>query len=269
MLLLAAACSGPSKSASPPTSSSTTAATVAGGASTTVPVQTSGTRTVLSPIGINLRAQPSTTATILGSAAQGATFTVLGHAAGWYNVRGATMTGYITDDPSLSAAGEFTAYSAGGGSFSALYPVAWSATTVPPAGVVLRPPSGHDSIVVTTAATVSQLGQDQLGYQQDTSSVAVVCGVTGELVTYTQASGTTPPTTTVALPGGVVAEHFLVQIDLTLDAQHALGLDANLADLDQMPAVDDVINSLSFPFPQCQGGSAPQTATTATPSTVF
>lgn len=242
------------------------------GLTPTVAPQTSGTRTVLSPIGLNVRSQPSATASILGSAAEGATLTVLGHSAGWYNVKGATVTGYITDDPTLSAAGTFMSYSDGQGAYSLLYPDGWTAIAAPPSAVVFHPATGHDSIVVSTAATIGQLGDDQLGYHQDSSTEVVVCGVTGQLVTYAQQGAAATATTAPVLPGTTVSEQNLVQINLTLDPTHALGVDANLSDLDQVPTVDDVINSLSFPFPQCQGGSTstPGPATSVvTATTVF
>ena len=49
-------------------------------------------------------------------------------------------------------------------------------------------------------------------------------------------------------------------------AQHALGVDANLADLAQLQTVKSVIYSLSFPFPQCEQGAAPSDASTTVPA---
>jgi hypothetical protein len=221
---------------------------------------------VLSPIGLNVRSGPSTSATKLGSAAEGSTLTVIGHTdqgGGWYQVKGATVSsGYITDNPTLSAAGDFQSYSDGSGAFSALYPMTWMSKMLQPAGVVFLPPSGHDSIVITTAATVKQLGQAQAGYRASTSKSIVVCGVTGQLTSYMQVTGSTQTTST--LPLGVVAEQYLVQIDLTLDPMHALGVDAYLADVSQLPTVENVIYSLSFPFPACEGGASSASNTTST-----
>jgi hypothetical protein len=50
----------------------------------------------------------------------------------------------------------------------------------------------------------------------------------------------------------VVAERYLAQARLTLDAKHALGFDANLADLSALGSVRDFLNSVAFPFPQCE-----------------
>jgi Bacterial SH3 domain len=276
VIMLVAGCSASSK---PTVASTTTATTVptggsGAGSAPTVPIQTSGTRTVLSPIGLNVRAQPSTTATILGSAAQGATLTVLGHTGdpptGWYNVMGATVTGYITDDPTLSAGGKFMAFNSDQDNFSALYPETWTAVQVPPVTVVFRAPSGGDSIVMTTAATVNQLPVAGSGYQQVGSAPSVVvCGITANLITLAQTSGSAPTTAPLTTEGGgATAQRYLIQVNLTLDGTHALGMDAALTDLAQLPTVMNVMYSLSFPYPQCLGGAA-ATSTTVTPSTVF
>jgi len=270
VLLVAGACHGssPKVAASKPTttvSTSTVPATASGGSTTTssIPIQDSGPRTVLSPVGLNVRAQPSKTAPIVGTAAQGTTLTVLSHTTdggGFYQVRGATTTGYITDSPTLSDAGKFIPYSSGPLNFAALYPEGWTTHDQPPASVVFRPQTGQDSIVVTTATTLAQLPRGRTGYHQDSASVPVVCGVTGTMTVLEQ-SASVPP---ASLPGGTIAERYLVQLRLTLDAQHALGLDANLADLAQLASVKDVINSLSFPFPQCELGASPTPASSST-----
>jgi hypothetical protein len=45
-------------------------------------------------------------------------------------------------------------------------------------------------------------------------------------------------------------------------------VDGNLADLAQARAVKNVMYSLSFPFPQCHQGAAPQTSSTAPATTI-
>lgn len=272
--LLVAGCSGASpKVAVKPTttvSPSTVPPTAPPGAATTttIEIQASGPRTVLSPVGLNLRAQGSKSAAVVGTAAQGTTLTVLGHtgagADGWYQVRGATVTGYITDNPVLSAKGKFTPYSSGPHNFSALYPEGWTTLDAPPASVVFHPQTGLDSIVVTTAATTGQLARGRAGYRQDSSAVMVVCGVTGNLVVFDQPNTSAPPS---SLPGGTIAERYLAQVRLTLDAQHALGVDANFADPAQLQTVKDVVNSLSFPFPQCELGATPNPPSSTLPAT--
>jgi hypothetical protein len=215
-------------------------------------VQTSGVRTVLSPLGLNIRAQASKAAPILRTAAQGATLTVLAHTdqgGGWFEVKGTTVTGWITGNPSLSAPGRFVSYTSSAHQFAALYPESWTYADAPPASVVFHPRAGSDSVVVTAASTVSQLGHGRAGYQQGYDAVVVVCGVTGDLVTYSQV-GT--PTSTTAGPGGALPERYLAQVRLTLDAQHALGVDANLAAISGLQTVRDLLSSTSFPFPQCE-----------------
>ena len=295
VLLVAAGCSG---STHPPTAATTiptpaaatttvASSTGPGTASTTIAIQSSGPRTVLSPIGLNIRSAPAKTATVTGTAAQGAVLTVIGHTdqgGGWYQVKGTTVTGYISDNPALSAEGKFTAYDSAAHNFTALYPETWAATEAPPASVVFHPQSGGDSIVVTTAATASALPHGHAGYRQDSDTVVVVCGVTGDLLLFEQTSAvpatspgaattsrgaaTTSPGGATTSPGGAVAERYLTQIHLALDAQHALGVEGHLADLAQLPAVQNFLHSIAFPFPQCEGGASPQTASTAPASTV-
>jgi hypothetical protein len=229
------------------TTPSTTTATTAPGSQTTTSTttpQTSGPRTVLSPIGLNVRAQPAKTASVLGTAAQGAVLTVLAHAAGWFQVKGATVTGWISDSATLSAKGTFGDFLSSTGDFGALYPAGWTTVAAPPASVVFRAPSGGDTIVVTTAATVALLGTGRAGYRATGSEEVVACGVTSYLISFVK----------VAAPasGGAAPLPNLAQVRLTLDPQHALGIDANLTDLSQLQTVRDFVNSVTFPFPQCQ-----------------
>ena len=151
-LLVVAGCQGSGKPAVAPTTTVTTAnasvtTSPGGGSTTTIAIQASGPRTVLSPIGLNVRAQASKTGAVVGTAGQGATLTVLGHTGeggtGWYQVKGATVTGFITDNPVLSAEGKFKAYSSIPLNFEALYPENWTPTEVPPASVVFRAGAGE------------------------------------------------------------------------------------------------------------------------------
>jgi hypothetical protein len=136
---------------------------------------------------------------------------------------------------------------------SLLYPEGWTPSESPPASVVFRPSSGNDTVVVTTAATVDQLGSGRVGYHQTNSEQVVACGVTGDLVTYEQVGAAT----TTTKPGGAVAEkRYLVRVRLTLDSQHALGIDANLSDTSQLQSYRDLVNSVTFPFPQCRPSGA-------------
>jgi Bacterial SH3 domain len=219
--------------------------------STLAPGQASTKRTVLSPIGLNVRAQPSKSAQVLGTAAQGTVLTTLGHVdtdGGWYQVRGATVTGWISADPSLSAAGEYRTYSSG--LFSALYPATWTTAESPPASVVFHSDTGPENIVVTEGTSAAKLPQGRNGYGQSGSTQIVVCGVTSDLVTYQQAGS--PGTTAGATPAASLP--YLVEILLTVDAQHALGLYGNLSDLGpQLQTYRAFAASMVFPSKLCTG----------------
>jgi Bacterial SH3 domain len=251
LVLVLSACfsSGPSATGGAPASTSLTTGSVS---STTSGTQTGGLRTVLSPGGLNIRAQPSRSAPIRGTAAQATELAVLAHTdqgGGWFQVKGSTVTGWISDNSTLSAPGKFAAYYSSDHQFGALYPDSWTVAESPPASVVFRPKSGSDTVVATTASTVVQLGRGRAGYRQSSDQQVVVCGVTSDLLTFVQES---TPSTSTPEPGGVVAGRYLAQVHLTLDAQHALGIDANLGDTSQLQTVRDFLSSVKFAFPQCQ-----------------
>jgi hypothetical protein len=213
--------------------------------STTVPgVQTSGPRTVLSPIGLHVRATPSLSARVLGTAAQGVVLEVLGQtdqAGGWYRVKGATLTGWITGNPSLSAPGTFRNYNSVAHQFQALFPLQWSVVDSPAASI-FRAPRSLEEIVVTTAPSVTKLDAARPGYHEIRTETLVACGVTGDLVTYA-ADG---PPVRVPLP-------YYARIRLALDRQHALGIAALLPDVAALQQVRNLANSITFPFPECEG----------------
>jgi hypothetical protein len=199
---------------------------------------------------LNVRAQPAKTAAVLGTAARGAVLTVLAHTAGWFQVKGQTVTGWISDSPTLSAQGKYGSYMDSAGAFGALYPATWTAAGSPPASVIFRAPTAGETIVVTTAANLGLLPAGRAGYRANGSEEVVVCGVTTYLNRFVKA--TAPVSTATPAPGGAVLEPNLAQVRITLDPQHALGIDANLTDLSQLQAVRDFINSVTFPYPQCQ-----------------
>jgi uncharacterized protein YgiM (DUF1202 family) len=213
---------------------------------TTVPgVQTSGPRTVLSPIGLHVRAGPSTAAKILGTAAQGVVLTVLGHTAqagGWFEVKGETLTGWISGNATLSAPGRFSSFTSSVHQFAALYPVGWRASEGPPYAI-FRAATSIESITVSTAPSVTALGRVAPGYSQIRSESIVVCGVTGNLVTYINSSPSGPS----PLPP------YYAQIRLMLDAKHALGIGANLPNVSELQTVRNFAYSVTFPYPQCEG----------------
>ncbi|MGH9120703.1 MAG: hypothetical protein ACRDYC_01965, partial [Acidimicrobiales bacterium] len=160
--------------------------------------------------------------------------------------------------------GTFTGYSPTSNAFSALYPTGWTATPEPPNGVDFSSPGGSDSVAITTAT--SALPQGESGYGQVNSTSAVVCGVTGNLVTYMKAStGSSTPSVTGV--GNTTLETYLVQLNLALGPKEYLGVNANLSSLNDISSAQDVIYSLSFPIAQCVGAAAVPPSTTALSST--
>jgi hypothetical protein len=121
-----------------------------------------------------------------------------------------------------------------------------------PASVVFRSRPAGQTVVVATAANVGQLGRGRAGYQEVSAEQIVACGVTSTLRTYTQQSAPGGNTTTTK-SSGAPPGRYLAQVRLTLDAKHALGLDADLTDLSQLQTVRNFANSITFPFPQCLG----------------
>ncbi len=245
LIVLAGACGSSAKHGTVPTTRVTTPP-----ATTRPGVQITGPRTVLSPIGINVRAEAKKTAPVLGTAAWGSVLTVLAHTAaggGWFEVRGATHTGWISSDPRLSAPGEFVTYSSD--VFAALYPPTWTHKPAGTTSVVFTSSTGSDSIIVATATKASQLAPGRAGYGQTDSRTIVVCGVTADLVTY---SGASSSSTTER--GATPPDPYLLQVRLILDAHHVLRFEANLSDLGpSLQVFSNFLDSVTFPFPQCIG----------------
>jgi hypothetical protein len=243
---LAACTSSTSHQATPPSSigAATTSSTVPG-------VQTTGPRTVLSPIGLHVRAQPQKGAKVLGTAAQGVVLTVLGHtdaAGGWYQVKGETVTGWISADSTLSAPGEFNPYTSN--QFNALYPATWSSSSFL-GSQVFRAGSGPDNIVATVSSSTAKLPRGRVGYGESGTSVVVVCGVTSSLVTFQRAQASTSTTVAGSAPPPAP---YLAEARLTVDPHHALGFYADLSDLG--PHLDlfrSFLASVSFASKQCLG----------------
>lgn len=215
-----------------------------------------GSRTVLSPIGLNVRAHPQKDASLVGSAAQGVVLTVTGYtsaAGGWYEIKGTSVTGWVTADPTLSAAGEFRPYN--GTAFNALVPATWTSNEEPPATVAFAAPSGGDNVIATTAANVTSLPAVPVGYGETSSEQVVVCGVTTRMLTFSRVGST--PSTSAATSTTVATgtpQASLVQVKIPVDAQHALGFYANLADLNvSLPNFKAIIYSVTFASPVCSG----------------
>lgn len=261
---------------SSPTTSAPVPSTPASATSTTAPgPKASGPRTVLSPVGLNVRRAPSTSAPVLGTAAQGVVLTVVGYTSsggGWFKVKGATVTGWISAQPTLSAPGQFQPYSSS--QFSALYPATWTesamagstpvpttsapshatsttATPAAPSIVVFRPASGAGDIVVTAAGSVSELPHGRAGYSFEGVSQVLACDITAGLVVLQQ--NDTSPTTSSAtsVPESLT---YLAEVRFAVDKQHALDLYSDMSNLGlPFQIFKEFVASVTFNAPQCTG----------------
>jgi len=239
-------------------------------------IQTSGARTVLSPIGLNIRSDSAPTAPPLGTAGRGTLLTVIDHTernGGWYKVKGETTTGWITADPDLTAPGHFSNFESDQLAFNALYPDQWTFVNEP-GDVVFKPQSGPQAILVRPAGSLTLLGPaGRAGYAAATQADVVVCGTTGSVVGYDRqgnGSGPSPaagrpapsgaPPVASGVPPVVSAPplaHFS-QLRLKLDATHALEVDYNYDAPDQFQAFKNFFFSVTFPFPQCMQTASPE-----------
>ena len=192
---------------------------------------------------------------------------------GWFKVKGATVTGWISAQPTLSAAGDYRFYSSS--QFSALYPATWTesapsgstsapttsvptqsttttATPVASSSVVFRPASGAGDIVVISAGSISQLPQGRAGYSRRTVSQVVACGVTAGLVIFQQAGSSSNTTSPAASAPDSLT--YLAEVRFPVDNQHALGLYADMPDLGAtLQILQGFIASMTFTAPQCSG----------------
>ncbi len=222
--------------------------------------QLAGTvRTVLSPLGLNIRSDPSKTAMIAGVAAQGALLTVLDYRAGnggWYRVQGQTVTGWVIADPSLTAAGQLTSYQSARG-FSSLYPADWTFAEEPQ-DTLFHPQQGsRASIVVRTAPTTAAFGQPLPGYASTfLDDSLVVCGYTGRLAEYARSASAAPAS---ASPNGSTAVQlqYYATLRLRFDSAHAIELAFNYENTGQLRIFEDFYNAITFPYPQCQAPASP------------
>jgi uncharacterized protein YgiM (DUF1202 family) len=259
--LVLAACGEPSAptgvATNPPVQG--TGTTTAGG--TPSAAAASGVRTVLSPLGLNIRSAPATTGAILGTAGQGAVLTVVAHTDqnnGWYKVQGQTVTGWITADPSLTAPGQLQQYQSQDRQLSAWYPQTWTFNEITTA-VVFHPTAGPQTIVVRNGAHVADFGPGGgAGFVGSGQQTEVVCGVTGDLNEFSHTGGA-PATPT---PGTAGPLAFLAQIRLRLDPTHALALDFNYSAAADLDVFSAFYNSMIFPFPQCEKTATPAPAPT-------
>jgi Bacterial SH3 domain len=221
-------------------------------------------RTVLAPLGLNLRAADSSTAQVLGTVAQGTLLTVVGHSdssGGWYRVKGDTTTGWITANPQYTSPHQFTLYQSASHGFTALYLQGWTFTEGDTA-VVFRPQSGGQAIVVQTGANLDQLGAaGRDGYTLASTDTVEVFGVTANLRVYSR-------TGTISSPGGPEAPpplSHLAEIRFTIDSSRAMRLDFGYDNSGDLPQFTDFYNSISFPPPASPGASPSPSASPLPP----
>ncbi|MGI8846646.1 MAG: SH3 domain-containing protein [Candidatus Dormibacteria bacterium] len=226
--------------------------------------QTSGTRTVLAALGLNIRDAPARTANIIGNGARGTELTVLAYKAdngGWYQVKGQTLTGWITSDPIYTANGRFTEFPTGDKKFSALYPADWTFADSP-TETTFRPQSGSASIAVRPAPTRAALGTPGLpNYTREKSDTVQACGYTGDLITY-KGDQSAPQPTTDAGGGKVNRLPRFAQLWLIFDPSHALDIEANFATAAELQTFRDFVSGITYPYQLCQAQATPAPAPT-------
>lgn len=269
-----AACGGPSGSTTAPNIVATAPAggggITTGGGSTTgssgTSVQTGGIRTVLAPLGLNLRDQPSTGGAVLGSLGEGTVVTVIGHSdagTGWYQVKGATTTGWMTADPRFSSPNHFQAYESSQHGFSTLYPDSWNFSDSGAAAVVFTPQTASGlRITVATGASLDALGAPgKQGYAVSQGDSVEVFGVTGTIRLFDRGAiapaGTTAPigaTPAAATPSASAAATgtspdsapHLAEIRLTVNATNAVRIDFEYQTATDLDLFKDVYNSMKL-----------------------
>jgi hypothetical protein len=216
--------------------------------------QTTGSRTVLAPLGLNLRSADDPKSQLLGTVEQGTVLSVIGHSdnnGGWYRVKGTTTAGWITANPLYSSPHLFTLYQSAQRGFNALYLEGWAFSESPTA-VVFRPQTGGgQAIVVTTGQNLDGLGPaGRAGYTLASTDSAEVFGVTVNVRVYSR-------TGTVASPGAdspPPLQH-LAEIRFVIDSTRAMRLDFGYENTGDLSQFTDFYNSISFPPPASPGAS--------------
>ena len=270
--VFAPASTSPSAHAStPPHSSSPSPASPTPTASPTP--QTSGTRTVLSQEGLRMHASPSLAATVVGGLSWGVTVTVLSYEpdggpwpdstapGAWYKVEGATTTGWIVADPTLSAPGSLSSISFQDKQIDGLlFPSGWTYAD-DPGEIVFEPETGTDlpTLVVREAASLSALGPAGLtGYTPVSSNAEeVVCGYTGTEVQYAGPATGSPQTVTDAGGAKVTRLAGFIQFRASLSPTYAIDIEMNYASADQLTVYQNVLNSIRYPFEDCEASPSP------------
>jgi hypothetical protein len=242
-----------------PPATATPRGTTPATASGTGAPQTSGERTVLAQDGLRIHSGPSLSDSVLGTVSWGVSLAVTGYTAaggGFYGVQGATVSGWITADPTLSASGNLDGVAFSDKSIAGvLYPQGWTFAD-DPGEIVLTPESGVDlpTLVIKTGTSVAALGALGIpGYAVVSRDDQVVaCGYTGAVTEYAAPSGTTPEPTTDPGGGAVDRLPFFVQFRVEVTSQFWLDIEMNYSTEDQLTVFDNAYNSIEFPYPECQ-----------------
>jgi hypothetical protein len=214
------------------------------------------TLTVIAPLGLKLRDAGSSDGAVLGSLGQGTVVTVVsdgGQNDHWYQVKGETQTGWITDDPAYASPRHFELYQSDAHGFSALYLNTW-AFTEGAGAVIFKPQSGgYPQITAATGATLDALGPAGMeGYATVEVDAAEVFGVTGVLKLFSR-SGAAP----AATPGQQPPPALLAELRVTLDAKRAMRLDFLYPKADDLRTFRDFYGSIIVPQPAAPGAASP------------
>ncbi|HEY2705813.1 MAG TPA: SH3 domain-containing protein [Candidatus Dormibacteraeota bacterium] len=215
-------------------------------------VDIGSTITVIAPLGLKLRDAGSPDGAVLGSLGQGTVVTVVSHGGQnntWYQVKGETQTGWITDNPQFTSPRHFELYQSDARGFTALYLNTWSFTEA--AGpVIFRPQSGgYPQIAVATGANQAALGAPGIeGYSTVQVGAAEVFGITGVLKLYARSGAAPPPT-----PGQPPMPPLLAELRVTLDANRAMRLDFLYPTADDLRTFRDFYGSIIVPQPASPG----------------
>jgi hypothetical protein len=262
----------------PPVAGSSGTVTATPAMSGSAAPQTTGERTVLVQDGLRLHSSASLSASVEGTAAWGVTLTVVGYNAsggpwpnssspgGWYQVQGSTVTGWVIADPTYTASGVLSSIGFQDKRIDGvLFPSSW--TYADNAGEVIFQPqtgTGLPTLVIRAATNLSGLGAAGLtGYPAaSTNSEEVACGYTGTLVTYTASTGAAPEPTTDPGGGSVTRLGEFAQFRATLAASYALDIEMNYSTADEYAVFENLLNSIRFPFPDCEASTPTPSAAT-------
>lgn len=250
------ATSGPSASHAPRARATVSAS--ASPSSGAVPVGT--TITVLAPLGLKVRDSGSPTGAVLGNLGQGSTVTVVSHSdqnGGWYEVKGETQTGWITDNPAYTSPRHFELYQSDAHGFSALYLDSWSFTEGTTA-VVFHPQNGaYPQVTVANGPSIDALGPPGMaGYATVEIDPAEVYGVTGVLRLLARSGSPAP-----APSGQPPLPPLLAELRVALDPHRAMRLDYLYSTSDELSTFRDFYTSIIVPTPTTAApGAAPRPA---------